>query len=286
MSATATAGAITVAAALAAGSRRLQSCSDSPRLDAELLIAGLLQLSRSQLSARADRMLDEVQQSTLEAQLARREQGEPIAYLLGSQGFWTLELRVTPDVLVPRPDTETLVEWACERIAADIEADVADLGTGSGAIALAIARERPRARVLATDASVAALAVAQDNASRNALGNVRFAQGDWFAAVDGGFDLIVSNPPYIAVGDPHLPALRHEPLSALTDGADGLRCLRTIIDGAPAHLKADGWLLVEHGYDQGEAVRELFERAGYAQVQTRRDLGQNERATGGRWGAP
>lgn len=273
---------MTVAEALASGRARLEPCSDSARLDAEWLLADVLSISPGALSSRGRQALDAAQHARYAQQLARREQGEPIAYLLGTQGFWTLDLQVSPAVLIPRPDTELLVEWAREVLPANLGAEVADLGTGSGAIALAIARERPEARVLATDLSPAALEVAEANARRNGIAQLRFARGSWFEPLaDERFDLIVSNPPYIAAGDPHLPALRHEPLSALTDGADGLSCLREIVSGARAHLRAGAWLLVEHGYDQGAAVRELFAQAGYADVQTRLDLGGNERATGG-----
>ena len=274
---------MTVAEALADGRARLEPCSDSARLDAEWLLADVLSISPAALSSRARQTLDEAQRARYAQQLARREQGEPIAYLLGTQGFWTLDLQVSPAVLIPRPDTELLVEWARDVLPASLAAEVADLGTGSGAIALAIARERPNARVLATDLSPAALEVAEGNARRNRVANLRFAHGSWLEPLAGErFDLIVSNPPYIAAGDPHLPALRHEPLSALSDGADGLSCLREIVSGAREHLRAGAWLLVEHGYDQGAAVRELFAQGGYLDVQTRRDLGGNERATGGR----
>jgi release factor glutamine methyltransferase len=274
---------MTVAEALASGRARLEPCSDSARLDAEWLLADVLSISPGALSSRGGQTLDEAQRARYAQQLARREQGEPIAYLLGTQGFWTLDLQVSPAVLIPRPDTELLVEWALAVLPANLAVEVADLGTGSGAIALAIARERPNARVLATDLSPAALEVAEVNARRNGIAKLRFARGSWFEPLAGErFDLIVSNPPYIAAGDPHLPGLRHEPLSALTDGADGLNCLREIVSGAHEHLRAGAWLLVEHGYDQGAAVRELFAQAGYLDVQTRRDLGGNERATGGR----
>lgn len=274
---------MTVAEALASGKARLESCSDSARLDAEWLLADVLAISTGALLARSAHLLDEAQRNRYEQQLVRRERGEPIAYLLGTQGFWTLDLQVSPAVLIPRPDTELLVEWARALLASSAAVEVADLGTGSGAIALAIAHECPQARVLATDVSASALEVAAGNAPRNGIANVRFMQGSWFQPLAGeSFDLIVSNPPYIAANDSHLPALKHEPLSALTDGADGLSCLREIVSGARAHLKAGAWLLVEHGYDQGAAVRELFAQAGYFDVQTRRDLGGNERATGGR----
>lgn len=270
-----------LAEALIAATQRLAPHSESPRLDAELLLASTLEVSRGSLFARADEVLDDDRRRRFDRQLARRADGEPIAYLLGTQGFWTLDLQVSHDVLVPRPETELLVEWALEIFPRAAAGRIADLGTGSGAIALAIARERPQAHLVATDRSAAALRVAQRNARQNAIANLRFAAGDWFCALNGRFDLIVSNPPYIAAGDPHLPALKHEPLAALTDGADGLSCLRQIIAGASGYLLPKGWLLVEHGYDQGEAVRALFERAGFTDVSTRRDLGRQERATGG-----
>ena len=193
-----------------------------------------------------------------------------------------MDLAVTADVLIPRPETELLVELALQRIPSDAELDVADLGTGSGAIALALARERPRACVFACDASAAALAVARGNAERLRLANVRFAQGDWYAAVDDArFALIASNPPYVAVGDAHLERgdLRFEPALALSSGADGLDAIRTIVAGAPAHLLEDGWLLIEHGWDQGDPVRALLEVAGFSDLATHRDLGDRDRVT-------
>lgn len=272
---------MTVGEALVQAAQRLAPRSDSPRLDAELLLGGILDVSRGGLLARRERELDDVQGARFEHQLRRRLNGEPVAYLLGRWGFWTLDLEVTPDVLVPRPDTELLVEWSLALWPNGRPGRIADLGTGSGAIALAIASERPQADVLATDVSAAALAVARRNAMNLGLSNLRLAQGHWFDAVDGEYDLIVSNPPYIAADDQHLSALQHEPLSALTDHSDGLGCLREIVSKAQAFLRPGAWLLVEHGYDQGAAVRELFEHAGYCHVETRRDLGGNERVTGG-----
>jgi release factor glutamine methyltransferase len=202
---------------------------------------------------------------------ARRAADEPVAYLTGQKGFYGLNLQVDARVLDPRPDTETLVDWALERLAGHPAPRVLDLGTGSGAIALALAHARPDATVLAVDASADALAVARANAERLRL-PVQFAQSDWFSAVPGPFDLIVSNPPYIAERDPHLPALRHEPLAALVAGADGLRDLRAIAAAAPTHLVPGGWLLLEHGWDQAEAVQTLLRTQGFEEVQTRNDL--------------
>jgi len=208
-----------------------------------------------------------------------------VAYLTGSRAFWSLELKVTPATLIPRPDTETLVEWALERLPPAAALSIADLGTGSGAIALALARERPQCRITATDASAAALAVAQDNAASNQIANVAFRAGRWFAPLAGErYHLIVSNPPYIPAADPHLGRgdLRFEPRSALAAGPDGLDDIRLLVAGAPHHLTANGWLLLEHGYDQAAAVRTLLLQHGYHEVQTRHDATGHERISGGR----
>lgn len=258
------------------------------RLDAELLLAHVLDLPRASVVARDERELTPEEQGGFEQLLARRLAGEPLAYLTGEKEFWSLTLEVTRDVLVPRPETELLVEWALElpSFGHKPRTSVLDVGTGSGAIALAIARERPEAEVIATDVSPAALAVARANARRLGL-PVRFAQGAYFAPLGvrepgAALDIIVSNPPYVAEGDPHLADLRYEPKLALTSGRDGLDALRTIVGEARAHLNPGGWLLVEHGGQQGAAVRELFEAAGFAAIETRRDLAGLERATGGR----
>jgi len=224
-----------------------------------------------------------------EALVARRAAGEPVAYLTGVRGFWGFDLAVTPATLIPRPETELLVELALARLPPG-DARVVDLGTGSGAVALAIARERPDASVLATDASVAALGVARANAQALGLARVRFALGDWYAPLAGArFDVIASNPPYIEDADPHLAQgdLRFEPASALSSGVDGLDAIRTLAAGAIVHLAPGGWLLVEHGLAQGAAVRGLFSRAGLVEVATERDLEGRERVTLGRApGAP
>lgn len=278
---------MTVAEHLRAATARLRPISDSARLDAELLVAQVLGCSRAGLLARDRDDLGAAEAGRIASLLARRARGEPVAYLLGSQGFWSLDLRVTPDTLIPRPETETLVEWALQRLASDTAhraPAVLDLGTGSGCIALALARERPDAQLIATDRSAGALAVARDNAARNAVGNVAFRQGCWFDALrddDGPFHLIVSNPPYVAEHDPHLPALAFEPRAALVAGGDGLDDLRVIVRRAPQWLRAGGTLLVEHGHDQGPALRALFEQAGFVAIETRRDLGGRERVSGG-----
>lgn len=255
--------------------------------DAALLLAHALGKSRSWLFAHAGDALGESDVARFDGLLARRAAGEPVAYLTGSRGFWTLDLAVTPATLVPRPETELLVELALARLPVDAPVRVADLGTGSGAIALALARERPQAVVWATDASREALEVARANADRNGIGNVIFRQGSWLQPLgEEPFDLIASNPPYIADGDPHLARgdLRFEPPMALSSGADGLDAIRTIVGGASAHLRTGGWLLLEHGFDQGEAVRQLLRVAGWVDVVTERDLEQRDRITLGRRG--
>ena len=254
--------------------------------DAEILLAHVLGRSRTWLYAHADAETCADARRRFEALLARRRAGEPVAYLTGSRGFWRFELRVNADTLVPRPETERLVELALERLPEDAAWRIVDLGTGSGAIALALAAERPRAVVVATDASEGALAVARDNARALGLGNIAFRHGDWFAPLAGErFDLVASNPPYIALGDPHLDAgdLRFEPPAALSSGADGLDAIRAIAQGAPSHLSPGGWLLVEHGWEQGPAVRALFEAAGLVGVATHLDLEQRDRVTLGRY---
>jgi release factor glutamine methyltransferase len=255
------------------------------RVDAEALLLHVLRQPRSWLFAHADDALDPDALAAFEALAARREAGEPVAYLTGRRGFWTLELEVTPATLIPRPETELLVELALERLPRDAAAGVADLGTGSGAIALAIASERPHARIVATDASADALAVARRNARRLGIGNVCFAEGDWLAPLaNERFALVVSNPPYIEADDPHLAQgdLRYEPSTALASGADGLDAIRRIVAGAHAHLEAGGWLLFEHGWNQGESARALLRAAGYAQVFTAQDLEARDRVSGGR----
>lgn len=212
----------------------------------------------------------------------RRLAGEPVAYLTGHQAFYGLDLVVDARVLVPRPDTETLVDWALEVLAPHPAGRVVDLGTGSGAIALALKHSRPALQVRAVDYSTDALTVAQANAQRLQL-DVQFQQGSWLSGVEGQLHAIVSNPPYIREDDEHLPALRHEPRQALTAGTDGLDDIRTIIAQARSRLVPDGWLLLEHGYDQAPDVRALLEAAGFADVQSRRDLPGIERCSGGRW---
>jgi len=270
---------------LASALRQLQA-RGLPRLEAQMLLLHALGQpahDRAWLLAHDADALPPDAADRAQALAERRLAGEPVAYLTGEKRFHGLCLRVDARVLDPRDDTETLADWALDHLPHDAPARVLDLGTGSGAIALAIARQRPLARVSATDASADALAVARANAVHLGL-LVDWRPGDWWTPVAGErFDLVVSNPPYIAEGDPHLAALAHEPRQALVSGADGLTDLRRIIAGASAHLAPGGWLLLEHGWDQAAAVRDLLTGAEFTQVQTRRDLGQVERCSGGRW---
>ncbi len=256
-------------------------------VDADLLVAHVLQRPPAWLFAHGDADLAPGDHARIVALVDRRASGEPVAYLTGRRGFWTLDLEVSPATLIPRPDTEVLVEQALARLPRQAPSGVADLGTGTGAVALAIARERPRAQVAATDASHEALAVARRNAAVHGIGNVTFHAGDWFGALAGRrFDLVASNPPYIADGDPHLGQgdLRHEPRAALAAGVDGLDDIRRIVAAAPLHLEPRGWLLLEHGHDQGGAVRALLSRAGFVEVQTVPDLEGRDRVSLGRLG--
>ena len=254
------------------------------RIDAQWLLLHVLghpDAGRAWLIAHGDDALNGALVERFSALCARRAAGEPVAYLTGQKGFYGLNLQVDARVLDPRPDTETLVDWALERLAGHPAPSVLDLGTGSGAIALALSHARPDATVLAVDFSADALAVARANAERLRL-PVQFAQSDWFSAVQGAFDLIASNSPYIAEHDPHLGALRHEPLAALVAGTDGLRDLRAITSAAPTHLVPGGWLLLEHGWNQAEAVQTLLRVQGFEEVQTRNDLAGIGRCSGGR----
>jgi release factor glutamine methyltransferase len=260
------------------------------RLDAQWLLAHHLGRPRSWLLAHDTDTLPAEVARAFRADLQRRADGVPLAYLTGRREFHGLELHVTPDVLDPRPDTETLVDWALELLAGELVVvetpQVVDLGTGSGAIALAVKHGCPRASVRALDVSAAALAVARTNGQRLGLA-VDWLASDWWSALPPpAVHLALSNPPYVAAVDPHLPALRHEPIEALTPGGDGLAALAAVMAGAPGRVLPGGWLLLEHGHDQGEVVRRRLAGAGFEAVATRRDLAGHERCTGGRWPAP
>jgi release factor glutamine methyltransferase len=255
------------------------------RLEAELLLARALDVTRTQLIARPERAADALRDSRYPEYLERRLGGEPLAYVVGEREFYGLSFRVTPAVLIPRPETELLVEMALQRIGPGACARVLDLGTGSGCIAVSIARLRPNAQVVATDVSQAALSVAEGNALRHRAANVEFRLGDCYAAVPHAqFDVIVANPPYVAAADPHLKQgdVRYEPQHALVSGADGLLLMRHLVAGAPAHLRVGGWLLVEHGHDQAVPVRELFEARGFGDFACGRDLAGLPRVAAGR----
>ena len=286
-------------------------------IDARALLRHALGVSDAHLIAHSAQALSDAQSERFAALAARRSAGEPVAYIVGTREFFSLEFKVTPAVLIPRPETEALVEFALERILPDSVQSVLDLGTGSGCVAISIARHRPHARVVAVDSSPAALAVARENAQRlldTSLGtpspltrgracldrrggnwdggeaggnsNVSFVLSDWFGALAGRkFDLIVANPPYIAAGDPHLAQgdLRFEPPGALAAGADGLDCVRLIIASAPQYLSGGGWLAFEHGYDQAARCRELLAEAGFREIFSRADLAGIERVSGGMW---
>lgn len=254
----------------------LASINPSLRLEGELLLADHLALSRTKIIAFPETEIDALIAAKLEADMARISQGEPLAYILGSREFWGLDLTVSADVLVPRPETELLVEYIAAT--AQHHARVLELGTGSGAIAIALAHERGDLDITATDVSASALEIAMHNAKRHNQ-SVRFLQSDWFEGISDCFDVVVSNPPYIAENDPHLPQLVHEPQLALVAANDGLDCLHHIILQAKQHLSEDGLLMLEHGYDQGDAMVEAFESAGYTNIIAHKDLAQHHRAT-------
>jgi len=255
------------------------------RSDAQQLLQHVLECEPVWLIAHGDEQIDSAAVAAFDDLVARRTRGEPVAYLTGRRGFWSLQLAVDPSVLIPRPETELLVELALQRIAREMPASIADVGTGSGAVALAIAHERPQSRVLAVDASETALAIAARNAAALQINNIVFRHGDWLAPLAGErYTVIVSNPPYIATGDPHLLQgdLRFEPALALIAGHDGLDAIRRIVAEAPQYLTAGGWLLLEHGWQQAAAVRALLSDAGLVNCTTERDLEQRDRVTAAR----
>jgi release factor glutamine methyltransferase len=277
----------TVLTLLAEGTERLHSVTDQPRREAEILLGAALGRPRSWLLSHGEIVVaDATAAERYRSNLVQRATGVPVAYVLGEKEFWSLPLRVGPGVLVPRPETELLVERALSRVPAGESRRLLDLGCGSGAIALALAHERPQTQVVGIDIEPRALAFSTANAQHLGLANVEFRTGHWFAPVSGErFDLIVANPPYIADDDPRVePAVReHEPRGALYSGPSGLEALQAIVGGAPLQLEAGGWLLLEHGDRQGAQVRALLQHAGFAEVQTQRDLAGLERCTEGRW---
>ena len=259
--------------------------SPTPRLDVELLLAAALNKPRSYLRTWPERELEADQLALFQANLQRRREGEPVAYILGHQGFWSLDLEVAPHTLIPRPDTELLVETALDLLPATPLA-VLDLGTGTGAIALALASERPAWQVTGVDRVEDAVALAERNRQRLQLANAAFLHSHWFSALSGQrYGLILSNPPYIRADDQHLGQgdVRFEPSSALVAGCDGLDDIRAIIQAAPQHLLSGGLLLLEHGFDQGGDVRSLLSEGGFVEVNSRRDLGGHERISLGRF---
>ena len=262
---------------------QLQATSDTPQLDCEILLCHVLEVDRTWLRTWPDKQVSSDQQQAFEILLQQREQGVPIAYLVGTWGFWTLDLKVSEKTLIPRPETELLVEIALSLQLPDCSS-VLDLGTGTGAIALALASERQNWDLIAVDDQPAAVTTAKQNCQRHSLSNVNFLQSNWFSAVAANrsaFDLIVSNPPYIGRDNAHLQQgdVRFEPSSALVSGVDGLDDLKLIVTQSPDYLVTGGWLLVEHGYDQGSAVRNLFVSAGFSNVTTRRDYNHLDRVT-------
>jgi release factor glutamine methyltransferase len=271
-----------IQAVLRATQARLEAISDAPAREAEWLLEHVTGFNLSEQLRNPGNELLENQLEKINYLILRRAAGEPLAYLLGEQHFWTLRLKVSPAVLIPRPETELLVERALHHLDPSASARVLDLGTGSGAIALAVARERPTAQLWAVDQSLAALAIAQENATTNDISNVSFVHGDWFSALPPEpYALILSNPPYIAEDDPEVqPAVRaHEPHQALFAGSDGLDAIRHIITRAPGFLAPDGWLVLEHGWQQAAAVRQLLELAGLSSVASHADLAGHWRVT-------
>jgi len=266
---------------LAQAQRQLHG-RENARLDAEVLLAWLLKVERSYLYAHPEQTVMAEQQARFLHHISERNHGRPVAQLIGQREFWSLDLQVDEHTLIPRPETEHLVECVLDLMPRDIGYNLTDLGTGSGAIALAVASEHPRARIMATDISARALSVARRNATRLGLDSIYFHQGNWYQALgDALFEIIVSNPPYIAEDDPCLSedGLCYEPREALAAGADGLDAIRVIIAGAPRHLRNNGWLVLEHGWDQGARVRQLLQQAGFSVISSRLDYAGHERVT-------
>lgn len=277
----------TLGTALAWGRTQLHGAAETNNLDAEVLLLHLLDLERTTLRAWPERHITADQGMQYQWLIGQRRAGWPIAYLTGQREFWSRSFRVGPGVLIPRPETELLIEIVLNRFPADARASLLDLGTGSGIIALTLAAERPGCAITATDASADALAITRENARRLGISQIRYLKGHWLdpLAADDRFDLIVSNPPYIAAEDPHLVQgdLRYEPQPALASGSDGLDALREIIDRSPAHLHPGGWLILEHGYDQANAVNALLTKDGYRDISQYRDLQGHPRASVARY---
>lgn len=276
----------TIQSLLEEASKTLAPVSESPWLDAEVLLCYCLDKPRSYLRAWPEKIPDAQQLAHYRDYIGKRQQGMPVAYLIGSREFWSREFQVSPDVLIPRPDTELLIELCLELIPEDQPYKLIDLGTGSGIIAVTLAAERPRAQVIACDLSEAALKIAQSNAKQHHANNIRFSQSNWFNAInDADFDLVVSNPPYIAADDPHLQQgdIRHEPDGALIAQEQGLQDIRILAEQAKLHLKPGGHLFVEHGYNQQHAVQDIFKANHYQNVATHTDLAGNPRVTSGQW---
>ncbi len=269
---------------LIVATEKLANCSDSPRLDAEILLAFSLNKNRTWLATWPDKTLKKNQQGTFYALLKRRLNGEPIAHITESREFWSLDLTVNKETLIPRPETELMVEKILQLYPVSTQIKLLDLGTGSGAIALAIASERPSWQITATDESANALDIAKLNAQHHKLNNITFIEGNWFSPLNNRqFDIIVSNPPYIPDTDPHLLQgdLRFEPVSALASGLDGLDDIRLICQQAQAYLSLNGMLIIEHGYDQKEKLNQIFIHSGYKKIQQYNDLSSNPRITCG-----
>ena len=277
----------TIQTALSEAARTLSEVSESPRLDAETLLAWALNAERSYLFTHPEEQLVDGPASEFCNAIERRKKGEPVAYITGCKEFWSMQLKVSCDTLVPRPETETLVEQALQRIPQDRDCRVLDLGTGSGAIAIAIASERPKTAVVATDSSCAALIVAKENASLHKLQNISFLEGDWTEPVSGEkFDLVVSNPPYVSDDDPALDMLRYEPRTALTAGADGLIAIQRIANDAKAVIKPNGSLLLEHGIEQSDTVATILEENGWTDIECVIDLAGHPRVTTAKMSEP
>ncbi len=276
----------TVQALLTAAAKQLEACSDTAVLDTEVLLCHCLHKNRSFLRAWPEHTPGSLQISQFQALIAQRQQGTPIAYLTGQREFWSRHFSVSPDVLIPRPDSELLIELSLDLLPENQACKIVDLGTGSGILALTLAAERPMANVLATDISTAALQIARQNTAQLQISHVRFLQSRWFDQVtEIGFDLIVSNPPYIAASDPHLQQgdVRFEPETALISDENGLKDIRLLAEQARQHLKNHGHLLIEHGYNQQAEVQAIFSQLNYQQISTHNDLSGNPRVTSGLW---